>query len=855
MTVAETRPLLELEQEVRFAVVMYGGVSLAIYINGVAQELFRLVRATAPERPYARMMQDAEAERRAYFADEESPDPRPKLSGSERVYRELGQWLGIGGASEPAAGATPPPLRTRFVVDIISGTSAGGINGVFLAKAIANQQEFDVSAGLWLEAAQLDSLLRGEKSWEGIEPRPDREPESLLNGYRLYAKARQALDKMAQSEPVQIPGDDFRPAYAEQLDLAVTATDLAGLSMPVRLRPDHFVYEQVHRKVFRFEYGTAEATGEDHNDFGADGDLMLGFAARATSSFPFAFEPVRLADLEAIEPASREQADPKTWMGEYREPAKVFFADGGYLDNKPFSYATDALRRRRADVPVVRRLLYIEPDPASPAAREPAERKRPDPYQNLGDMFSLPRFEPIRQDIEAVAGRNGAVMRLRRIEALAEEAIDRDDAAPSGPAYTAYRSLRERDVLDQLAELAADVSGIGEKQASALRQALGDAAGRTVIDDLGALDSGFHQRRLSFLQDRVNELLRGDARPADTARRLGIAGAPGEDSPAGELPEHRAKALRRVKLELNAAYQELRRALRAPKARKVDAVLDGEQRGRFDRVHAAAATAAADPGEYLSAVRAYLEPPLRAVRRDVARALASPRLEDWMRELLGEYAEQFESVDMIVLPLAYPDLGEVNAVEIWRVSPRDAPEIAPATLADDPVSKLAGIGVRHFAAFFDRSWRVNDIMWGRLDGAETIVDAILAGDSAELRARFREGAQAAILRETLEEAPPGSKLARALEAELRSPPSREADHALVTAFRQRWERPQKLTREREQQLTADSLRVAGPVLAQHAGDYRIPPAPLRALGRAAPLVVGVVGRFRRLRERFGWQSG
>ena len=34
-------------QEVRFAVVMYGGVSLAIYINGIAQELLRLVRATA----------------------------------------------------------------------------------------------------------------------------------------------------------------------------------------------------------------------------------------------------------------------------------------------------------------------------------------------------------------------------------------------------------------------------------------------------------------------------------------------------------------------------------------------------------------------------------------------------------------------------------------------------------------------------------------------------------------------------------------------------------------------------------------------------------------------------------------
>jgi hypothetical protein len=36
------------DHEVRFAVVMYGGVSLAIYINGVAQELLNMVRATAP---------------------------------------------------------------------------------------------------------------------------------------------------------------------------------------------------------------------------------------------------------------------------------------------------------------------------------------------------------------------------------------------------------------------------------------------------------------------------------------------------------------------------------------------------------------------------------------------------------------------------------------------------------------------------------------------------------------------------------------------------------------------------------------------------------------------------------------
>ena len=40
---------MEIGQEVRFAVVMYGGVSLAVYINGVVQELLHLVRATAPD--------------------------------------------------------------------------------------------------------------------------------------------------------------------------------------------------------------------------------------------------------------------------------------------------------------------------------------------------------------------------------------------------------------------------------------------------------------------------------------------------------------------------------------------------------------------------------------------------------------------------------------------------------------------------------------------------------------------------------------------------------------------------------------------------------------------------------------
>src|SRR4029079_13826103 len=65
--------LLDVVVEVRLAVVMYGGVSLSIYMNGVAQELFHLVRATAPARPAGATA---------------LPDAR--LTGSGRAYRALG---------------------------------------------------------------------------------------------------------------------------------------------------------------------------------------------------------------------------------------------------------------------------------------------------------------------------------------------------------------------------------------------------------------------------------------------------------------------------------------------------------------------------------------------------------------------------------------------------------------------------------------------------------------------------------------------------------------------------------------------------------------------------------------------
>jgi hypothetical protein len=92
---AASSPTGDYTQEVRFAIVMYGGVSLAIYINGIAQELLRLVRSTAKT-------------------------SNVDLKGTERVYRQVSYLLADENTSkadrEQAALDTSVLPPTRFVV-------------------------------------------------------------------------------------------------------------------------------------------------------------------------------------------------------------------------------------------------------------------------------------------------------------------------------------------------------------------------------------------------------------------------------------------------------------------------------------------------------------------------------------------------------------------------------------------------------------------------------------------------------------------------------------------------------------------------------------------------------------------
>ena len=871
------RPAFAPEQEVRFAVVMYGGVSLAIYINGVVQELFRMVRATAPEYELAAQLYSGDA----YFHQDD-------LRGTERVYRELGQRLRASGdVDDEPADPGSAAIRTRFVIDILSGSSAGGINAIFLAKAIANQQDIAGLRQLWIKEADIGALVNDGQSYSDVSGlKRQVPPRSLLNSGRFYVRALETLGKMARRE--KSPDDKFSPAYAEELDLAVTTTDLRGIQLPIQLH-DQVVYEARHRNVLRFVYAGPRATGEPRNDFDADNDELLAFAARCTSAFPFAFEPGVARDLPDGDDLSFGDWDrffPDYATHGYDWPTYAF-ADGGYLDNKPFSYATEALRRRRADVPVKRKLLYVEPDPSGePLApgEAPKEGKSldtvPDALDTVVKAMTLPRAETIRDDIQAVIERNRTVRRIRELTLDLRDTILSDDdpldgihdlppgldddkveGAVSCPQlmYTPYIRLRVEMVIDDLATAYVRLGGghpdSDEVEAARIliHRMVEREWGRRRRAFLAEHDVRFRLRRIAFIQDRINVLLRDQRLERDA-----------------DLVE--------LKRDLNDVFVDLRRLARVARRRPTTAetadtsdhaVELAEIAGRArmsaeeltDVLRAPSEDQAPEPPGFEQSIRqllevasAYLSDGLRAADVDLLDALAGT-------PLLADYYRRFESFDMVMLPLTYPGLEEVNPVDVMRIAPEDATGLISE--GKESRRKLAGVSLGHFGGFMDRTWRRNDLMWGRLDGAERILEALLpAGD---VRDGLRERAFAAIIREELVDQDAGpltDLLAGALGADVdadrmvldslhdeRAPVGERTalldalkdlpDHELLAQFRASYEVPRQLDPQASVSIAGRAANVGGKVLENASKRRSVPTKPAFWVARLGRLLWGV----------------
>ncbi len=846
--------LYDSELEIRYAVVMYGGVSLAIYINGVAQELLDLVAATAPAQPDAG---DPATERLL-------PAPGRPLRGAQRVYRKLSQYLwDYRRGQRPAGGEKDDdPIRVRFVVDVLSGTSAGGINGLFLAKALANDESMQGLKQLWLNEGDLSRLLNDGESVRDIDGLSVKTPQtSLLNSQRMYHILLGALDSMERKERPEsrheTPRSFRKSPLVHELDLFITTTDIRGLVVPIKLA-DKPVWEPRYKNVFHFRYEIEGATGAEWNDFVKANDPFLAFAARCTSSFPFAFEPMRLDAVPGIarhfslddHPYKRADITNPDWehfYSEYlgaqpgtqktREELKTEFAsrsfgDGGYLDNKPFSHATAMLMRRHANVPVERKLLYVEPAPEHPENREVQHTEMNFLENVMAALGDLPRAETIREDLDRITERNGAVRRVRRYLAeiernldkvLPEKSFNREEFEKKypiellkdwGPGYGAYHQLKVETVTNLLTDRIARAAGLDPSSDECIGVKALVVAWRTSrFSDhpeegresenrfLRHYDTPYALRRFYFATTRINELAALGRSDGDRSRRaeqllrdwaiartlVPPASVKGAKAPriakfdvAAALKD--ASWMKEFRDELPKIKRHLSKYL--SKTREVVETLASKRRGAGGKLSSAPAEKLADLVanlEIAGELRELLSLP-EGRRHERADEIVASRMDKFTaiadfiaahflqartpsithenepapiegaaaaRQCVQFYYDHFFVYDMIAFPLQHgTGSGETSEVEVFRVSPGDAQSLV--TEGEHGRRKLAGTVLMNFGAFLERSWRRNDILWGRLDGAERLIRTALPDDAArDIREALTREAHEAILAEDL----------------------------------------------------------------------------------------------------------
>jgi hypothetical protein len=83
----------------------------------------------------------------------------------------------------------------------------------------------------------------------------------------------------------------------------------------------------------------------------------------------------------------------------------------------------------------------------------------------------------------------------------------------------------------------------------------------------------------------------------------------------------------------------------------------------------------------------------------------------------------FPFYDLATLPLLQGEgLDEFDPVKVDRISPDDATAIRSGGAA----ATLKGIRFNSFGAFFSRAYRENDYLWGRLHGADRLVDILVS---------------------------------------------------------------------------------------------------------------------------------
>ncbi|MXO90243.1 patatin-like protein [Pontixanthobacter aquaemixtae] len=764
------------QKELRIALVCYGGVSLAVYMHGVTKEIWKLARAS-----------------RAFHSFE------PRAEGVQGVYRDLFH------AIEKEQG-----LTLRVLPDILTGASAGGINAVFLAQAIHSGQSLEPLTDLWLEMADVDQLVdpdarpmwRFAKFWaqpfaswilkrpgnavsESVAPETRaevrRKVSHLVRGRwfeppfsgpgfsKLLFNALKAMEKAPLEQPLLPAG--------HPVDLLVTATDFRGHLELLRLNSPPIVEESEHRMPVSFACKTPDKPGANLSNL-----LELTLAARATASFPGAFPPLKLDEIDSLAEwagadwSTREQFLQRIMPVHMREgeTANVSLIDGSVLVNAPFGGAMDALKGRPAQREVDRRFVYIDPRPDRFGVQKEHEGKPVGFFAAIfGSLSTIPREQPIRDNLEQLEQQSRDAEALRRMVAGLRHEVERAveklfgrtlflnkptpkrlvgwrgkaqqaAAESAGFAYNSYAQAKFAGIVEKLAELTfAAAPGAGLPDSSPIAASffaelerrgmasLSDEAGGASAEAIAffrAHDLGFRIRRLRLLARRLARDWEADP----------------------DIPDDALEAARKAIYKILALYfaQEKREAL-------------GED---FTGL---AQNALRQPGpvlDYLAARR--LLPEIDEQAEIMLADAMQDMPKDLRRRMLLTYLG-FPFYDIATLPLMRTEgLTEYDPIKVDRISPDDARSIREGGTR----ATLRGTEFYNFGAFFSRAYRENDYLWGRLHGAERMIDLVCSTADRPLEdgecARFKRQAFLAILDEEKDRLTTDSGLVDRIRAEV-----------------------------------------------------------------------------------------
>ncbi len=756
------------QKELRLALVCYGGVSLAVYMHGVTKEIWHLARAS-----------------RCYHSGQAS-----ELTGVAKVY---GNML--------AEIERDCQLRLRVLPDILTGASAGGINAVFLAQAIHSGQSLEPLTDLWLENADVSKLTdpdaqpmwRFAKFWaqpianwflrrpgnavsESVSPETREEVRRKVSklvrgrwfnapfsGARFSAMLLEALESMAKT-PI---GPPLLPP-SHPIDLLVTATDFRGHAEMLRLNSPAVIEETEHRMPIDFCAMTPRDPGETLAH-----PLELVLAARSTASFPGAFPPLTLTEIDQL--AFNEG---HLWKTRGSFLARVMpvhlrngtadsaaLIDGSVLVNAPFGAALEALENRSSQREVDRRFVYIDPRPDRSNTERTDENDVVADIGWFGAIFgslsTIPREQPIRDDLERIEKQSRDAERLQRIVRGLRPEIDRaveklfgrtffmDSPTPkrlanwrtraqqaaaerAGYAFGAYAHTKYSAIIDRLARLTHAATPelaltSHELIAAAFRDEMERRGVETLTDDSGganeaaiaffrAHDIGFRTRRLQLLARRLSRDWEIDPEISDDA--------------------------------LDLARERIFNILALYRSADDPSILAQNLGTGF---HECALAALSEPGkvlDFLSERRLLPETDIEAEGMLVNALADMPK--NLKRRMLLSYLG-FPFYDVATLPLTQREgLGERNPVKIDRISPDDALSIRTGGTQ----ATLRGIEFYNFGAFFSRAYRENDYLWGRLHGSERMIDIVAStvegGVETEMIRKTKRAAFLAILDEESE---------------------------------------------------------------------------------------------------------